>query len=87
MFILRLIIFIAIVWAGFRLLKIYNQKKLEAKKGEDKAERSSSDSEQMVQCRYCNLHLPQNDAVKHENLWFCCHEHKDHFLDHGPEQR
>jgi len=87
MFIFRLIIFAAIVWAGIRLLKIYNQKKLEAQHKDDTVRKTSSDSEQMVQCRYCNLHLPQNDAIKHENLWFCCHEHRDHFLEHGPERK
>lgn len=87
MFIFRLIIFAAIVWAGIRLLKIYNQKKLEAQHKDDTVRKTPSDSEQMVQCRYCNLHLPQNDAIKHENLWFCCHEHRDHFLEHGPERK
>lgn len=84
----RLIIFIGLVWVGIRLLKAYNQKKLESqRKDEAVQQQKSTDSEQMVQCRYCNLHLPQNGAVKHESLWFCCHEHRDHFLDHGPEQR
>lgn len=82
--IFRLIIFIAIVWAGIRLLKLYNQKKLEARQD---APKQQTESEQMVQCRYCNLHLPQKDAVKHESLWFCCKEHKQHFLDEGPEQK
>ncbi|WP_028299650.1 PP0621 family protein [Oceanospirillum beijerinckii] len=83
--IFRLIIFAALVWVGIRLLKAYNRKKLEyqQKHVKDKKEQS----EQMVQCRFCSLHLPQKDAVKHEQLWFCCHEHKQHFLDDGPEQR
>lgn len=85
--IFRLIIFIGIIWLGIRLLKAYNQKKLESQQKDEQVKHQSTDSEQMVQCRYCNLHLPQNDAVKHESLWFCCHEHRDHFLDNGPEQR
>lgn len=83
----RLIIFIGIVWLGIRLLKAYNQKKLESQQKENISEQRSPDSQQMVQCRYCNLHLPQTDAVKHESLWFCCHEHKEHFLDDGPEKK
>lgn len=83
--IFRLIIFVALVWVGIRLLKAYNRKKLEYQQQhtEDKKEQS----EQMVQCRFCDLHLPQKDAVKHEHLWFCCHEHRQHFLDNGPEQK
>jgi len=85
--IFRLIIFIGIVWLGLRFLKIYNQKKIEAQRNHQPQDDVSQESQQMVQCRYCNLHLPQNDAVKHESLWFCCHEHKKHFLDNGPEKK
>ncbi|OOV87131.1 PP0621 family protein [Oceanospirillum linum] len=85
--IFRLIIFIGIVWLGIRLLKAYNQRKLQSQSNGTASEKRAADSQQMVQCRYCNLHLPQSDAVKHENLWFCCHEHKQHFLDSGPEKK
>lgn len=85
--IFRLIIFIGLIWLGVRFLKIYNQKKLEARQKEQVSDRDRSGSEQMVRCNYCNLHLPQKDAVQHESLWFCCKEHKQHFLDHGPEQK
>lgn len=79
----RLIIFIGVVWLGIRLLKAFNRKKLES---QQQTPQGNERPQQMVQCRYCNLHLPQNDAVKHESLWFCCHEHRQHFLDKGPEQ-
>lgn len=84
--IFRLIIFVGIVWLGLRFLKVYNQKKITAQQDQDNQQPAQA-SQQMVQCRYCNLHLPQTDAVKHESLWFCCHEHKVHFLDQGPEQK
>ncbi|OPX54769.1 uncharacterized protein SAMN02745127_02480 [Oceanospirillum multiglobuliferum] len=84
--IFRLIIFIAIVWFGLRILKAYNQKKLTKNSAETNAEADQT-PEQMVQCRFCNLHLPQKDAVKHEKLWFCCHEHLNRFLAHGPEKK
>ena len=83
--IFRLIIFVALIWVGLRVLKLYNQKKRGAQNQEQVV--GHHDSEQMAQCRYCNLHLPEKDAVKHEQLWFCCHEHKEQFLEHGPEQK
>lgn len=85
--IFRLIIFVALIWAGIRILKIYNQKKLAAAEEQDRVNAQAQQSEQMVQCRYCNLHLPEKNAVAHEHLWFCCHEHRDHFLDHGPQKK
>ena len=45
--IFRLIIFVALVWVGIRLLKAYNRKKLEYQ--QQHAEDKKEQSEQMVQ--------------------------------------
>jgi uncharacterized protein len=29
-----------------------------------------------VQCAYCGLHLPRNEAVRHGEVFFCSPEHK-----------
>lgn len=84
--IFRLIIFLALVWAGIRLLRAYKQKKLEFEERHDKESSQKKKPQQMVQCRFCNIHLPEKDAVRHEKLWFCCHEHRNHFLDQGPDK-
>jgi uncharacterized protein len=85
--IFRLVIFLAIVWLGIRLLKAYNQKKLEHQQSKKSSESSSNNTAQMVQCRFCDLHLPESDALKHEKLWFCCHEHRNRFLENGPDKK
>lgn len=86
--IFRLIIFIGLLWLGIRLLRLYSRKQQQLQDQKMPSNRDSEDtSEQMVQCRFCNLHLPEKSAVRHESLWFCCHEHRDHFLAHGPEKK
>lgn len=85
--IFRLIIFLALVWAGIRLLRLYKQKKLEYSERQEQVTAKKSKPEQMVQCRFCNIHLPEKDGVRHEKLWFCCHEHRNRFLEQGPDKK
>ena len=32
--------------------------------------------EQMVACSHCGLHLPQGEAVREADKFFCCDEHR-----------
>ncbi len=36
----------------------------------------------MVRCRYCDLHLPEQDAIRIGEAWYCSEEHRR--LDHKP---
>lgn len=31
----------------------------------------------MVACHYCGTHLPETDALWHENQWYCSANHRD----------
>ena len=33
-------------------------------------------SDNMVACHYCGLHIPSGEAIKVENHFFCCEEHR-----------
>lgn len=35
----------------------------------------------MKKCAHCGVHLPETDAVKHDDLFFCSPEHKSAFLE------
>lgn len=30
----------------------------------------------MVQCEYCHIHLPENEAISHDNHYWCSKEHQ-----------
>lgn len=39
-------------------------------------EKFSESIANMVSCAYCDIHLPESDAVNHHNnQFFCCQEH------------
>ncbi len=29
----------------------------------------------MIPCDYCGLHVPEDEALKHEGRYYCCKEH------------
>ena len=31
----------------------------------------------MVRCVQCQLHLPENLALRQDDKWYCCSEHRD----------
>lgn len=32
-------------------------------------------SGQMVQCQHCGIYVPEQEAVQHEDQWYCSQEH------------
>ena len=64
----RFIIFLALCAAGYWLWK-----KIQL----NTANRNQPQVQQenMVQCQHCNLFLPQQQAVRKANQWFCCDDH------------
>jgi uncharacterized protein len=72
----RLIIFIAIGWLLFRLIKNW-QRRLA-----DKNKPTGEKIDTMVKCATCGVHLPRQNAIKDEQLFFCCEEHKNTYSEH-----
>tara|TARA_R110000751_G_scaffold104237_2_gene199688 strand:- start:102 stop:404 length:303 start_codon:yes stop_codon:yes gene_type:complete len=35
----------------------------------------------MVRCAHCQVHLPQERALRADDVWFCCAEHRDAAAD------
>ncbi|MCO7233774.1 MULTISPECIES: PP0621 family protein [unclassified Cobetia] len=83
--IIRLLVFAALFWAGLRLYRMYRQWKL-SQDDYGNGNPAEREAQNMVRCAYCDLHLPENDAIRHEALHFCCQEHQQHFLDEGPRK-
>ena len=71
MFIMRLIILLAIVAVLLWLLKRLFGADPEPEKLESAA------SENMLQCKFCGIHVPESSIVTVENDPYCCQEHAD----------
>ena len=70
MFITRLIILLAIVAILLWLLKRLFS-------GDPEPERLAKKSENMHQCKYCGVHVPESSMVTHNRQPYCCQEHAD----------
>jgi uncharacterized protein len=71
MFIARLIILLLVVIVLLWLLKRLFSSEPEAEKAK------SADPENMRQCKYCGVHVPESTILMHKNEPYCCQEHAD----------
>jgi len=77
---IRIIILVLVIWMLWRLVnKIkarLDSKKKSASQLDNKIEQSN-----MVSCHYCSVHIPEENAIQHEQMWFCNTEHKEKYLE------
>ena len=73
---IRLVIFAVVIWLIWRMVKNFNAKLASQGKRKDKLE-----NQNMVACRYCSVHVPEKEALNHDDDWFCSEAHKQKFLD------
>lgn len=43
----------------------------------------SSNPKRMVSCSYCDLHLPEDDAIAFDGRYYCCPDHRDRLSHKG----
>ena len=71
MFFARLLLLLVIVALLMWLLKRLFSGNPEPEKLETKA------SENMLQCKYCGVHVPESSTISVNQLPYCCQEHAD----------
>jgi uncharacterized protein len=71
MFVFRLIILLAIVATLLWLLK----RLFSADPAPEQLD--STQSENMRQCKYCGVHVPESQVVSVDDETYCCQEHAD----------
>ena len=49
------------------------------------SDNTSSKSSKMVACEYCELYIPEDDAVVTELKYFCCREHRETWLKNNAD--
>jgi uncharacterized protein len=75
---IRLLIFALAAWLIYRLFIAPRLKSF--KKGKPKIE-----SEAMVKCVECELHVPRTGAIRDGELWFCCRQHQEQHISQKKE--
>ena len=70
MFIMRLIVLLVVVAVLLWLLKrIFSPK--------SEPEQLTASSENMRQCKYCGVHVPESTSVNVDDNYYCCQQHAD----------
>lgn len=69
----RLILLAIVIGGGIWLWRRFNSRKI--------TPTQSMQSQSMVRCAHCHVHLPQNRAIQKNQQWYCSVEH----LQHGPK--
>ncbi len=69
MTLLRLLILIVAGWLVWRLVRGWLRSK--------RHRPPSPPFTHMVRCIHCGMHLPQRDALKKGDLWYCSRAHRD----------
>ena len=70
----RILVIVAIVWLSYR---IYQNWKAKVSASSQQKPKSNSDIKNMVQCAKCGVHIPEHEAVKSSNEFYCCESHKN----------
>lgn len=75
--IIRLIIFGLLFYVGLKLYGMYRERRLS--QHQDSVE-ARHQGDQMVRCRWCDVHVPEDEALRDSEQWFCSSAHRDRFL-------
>lgn len=68
MMLVALVIGLVILWRRFKAWKISSQQRPRS---------GSANPPLMVRCAKCQLHLPQDQALRVNDQWYCCDAHRD----------
>lgn len=71
---IRLLLILLIGWLAWSFYKNYLKK--QARQQETRTLKAG----RIVKCQYCDLHLPEQQALQHDTTWFCTRDHMQAFL-------
>lgn len=74
----RLLILIALCAAAWWLWRSFTRPKKPSPP-------ASPQAQPMVRCAHCGVHVPQSEALAHDNRWYCSRAHLEQ--DHPSEPR
>ena len=70
---IKLLVLAVVVFAGITLWR-----RLQAGRNRHGGSAASRNTpETMVRCKRCQVHIPQNKALRSNQDWYCCGEHRD----------
>lgn len=75
----RLLLLLAIAAIAYTL---YKKMKAQAEARKDIQPKADTNTDHtMRKCKKCGVHLPEQEAVNYQTLYFCSEEHKKQYLE------
>lgn len=82
---IRIVFTLIFVWIAWFLIRNYLAKQRHDTQSTNAANGKASSNKKIplkiVKCRLCEVHLPENAAVKFGDDWFCGQPHKQAWLE------
>lgn len=69
---IKLVILLALAYLAFSFWR-----RLKAAQADKRRATPPPQAPRMVRCAQCQLHLPENLALRQADKWYCCSEHRD----------
>ncbi len=72
-----------LIWMAYRFLNDTWSKRVQ--EVEEKARKQSQQAkpiQQVKACAYCKTHIPEDEGIYKQGLFFCSYQHLDHYCDH-----
>ncbi len=73
-----------LVWIGYRFLKnSWSERIRKVDELEQQQNRQQTPGIQQIKaCAYCKTHIPEDEGIYENGLFFCSYQHLDHYLEH-----
>lgn len=72
----RLLAIFIVVILGYMIFK-----SIKRRMDQPESKQLTRSNKKMLKCKHCNVHIPENEAIKHQNDVFCSIEHAKHYLE------
>jgi len=73
---IRLVILGLVIWLLWRMVKNF-----QARQNSKKKTGGNIEHRNMVLCQFCSVHVPESEATRHGQKWFCSEGHKAKYLE------
>ena len=77
---IKLIFLALLVWFALRLWR--GLQRQQATQRQQQSARAQQEPPLMVRCAQCHVPLPQDSALRANDHWYCCAEHRDEHSQH-----
>ena len=73
---IRFLFFVVIAGVLWFMVKNYMRKQMLNQEARERREKERLPTGRIVRCKVCEVHLPEQDALREGDDWFCSQDHR-----------